>query len=76
MTMSPAILGWDIGGVNTKVTRLEAATDDPVTRSMCLPFELKHGPAGLAPTLTDAARAVGGAPAVAWLLWHSMEEGG
>ena len=24
MTMSPAILGWDIGGVNTKVARLEA----------------------------------------------------
>jgi hypothetical protein len=38
--MSPAILGWDIDGVNTKVTRLEAATADPVIRSICLPFEL------------------------------------
>ena len=45
--MSPAIPGWDIGGVNTKVTPLEAATDDPVIRSMCLPFEVKHDPAGL-----------------------------
>ncbi|MEA2723830.1 MAG: (((gamma-L-glutamylamino)ethyl phenoxymethyl)furan-2-yl)methanamine synthase [Gemmatimonadales bacterium] len=60
--MSPAILGWDIGGVNTKVTRLEAATDGPVIRSMCLPFELKHDPDALTPTLTEAARAVGGAP--------------
>jgi hypothetical protein len=62
MTMSPAILGWDIGGVNTKVTRLEAATDGPAIRSFCLPFELKHDPGGLAPTLIEAARAVGGAP--------------
>lgn len=60
--MSPAILGWDIGGVNTKVTRLVAATDGPVIRSMCVPFELKHDSGGLTPTLTQAARAVGGAP--------------
>ena len=60
--MSPAILGWDIGGVNTKVTRLVAATDGPVIRSMCVPFELKHDTGGLTPTLTEAARAGGGAP--------------
>ena len=59
MTMSPAVLGWDIGGVNTKVARLEAAPDGPVIRSACLPFELKHDTAGLTPTLTEAARAVG-----------------
>lgn len=59
--MSPAILGWDIGGVNIKVTRLEAGSDSPLIRSMCLPFELKHDPDSLAPTLTEAARAVGGA---------------
>jgi probable H4MPT-linked C1 transfer pathway protein len=62
MTMSPAILGWDIGGVNTKVARLEAGTDGPILRSTCLPFELEHDTAGLTPTLTEAARAVGGAP--------------
>jgi len=61
MIMSPAVLGWDIGGVNTKVARLEAATDGPVIRSACLPFELKHDTAGLTPTLTEAARAVGAA---------------
>lgn len=60
--MSLAILGWDIGGVNTKVTRLEVASDGPVIRSICLPFELKRDPGALAPTLTEAARAVGGAP--------------
>lgn len=60
--MSPAILGWDIGGVNTKVARLVAATEGPVIRSMCVPFELKHDTGRLTPTLAEAARAVGGAP--------------
>jgi len=32
--MSPAILGWDISGGNTRVTRLEAPTESPVIRSM------------------------------------------
>jgi hypothetical protein len=32
--MSPAIPGWDISGVNTRVTRLEAPTESPVIRSM------------------------------------------
>jgi probable H4MPT-linked C1 transfer pathway protein len=59
MTRPPAILGWDIGGVNTKVTRLEADTTAPVLRSVCLPFELKRDPAGLASILTRAANAVG-----------------
>ncbi|MDQ3208695.1 MAG: hypothetical protein M3Q37_08820 [Gemmatimonadota bacterium] len=62
MTMSPAILGWDIGGVNVKVTRLEAGTGCPTLRSLCLPFELKDDTAALIPTLTEAAGAVGGAP--------------
>ncbi|MEO8090920.1 MAG: hydantoinase/oxoprolinase family protein [Gemmatimonadales bacterium] len=62
MNMSLAILGWDIGGVNTKVTRLEVVSEGSVIRSKCLPFELKHDPGALAPTLTEAARAVGGAP--------------
>lgn len=60
--MSPAILGWDIGGVNTKVARLEVGTDGPVVRSVCLPFELQHDTAGLTPTVREAARAVGGTP--------------
>jgi (4-(4-[2-(gamma-L-glutamylamino)ethyl]phenoxymethyl)furan-2-yl)methanamine synthase len=62
MIMSPAVLGWDIGGVNTKAARLEPGTDGAIIRSACLPFELKHDTAGLVPTLTEAARAVGGAP--------------
>lgn len=58
--MSPAVLGWDIGGVNTKVVRLEGAPDDPVMHSVCLPFELEHHTAGLIATLTKAAEMVGG----------------
>jgi probable H4MPT-linked C1 transfer pathway protein len=60
MTMSLPILGWDIGGVNTKVARLEPANDGPLIHSVCLPFELKQDPAGLTRTLTEAARVVGG----------------
>src|SRR4026209_635693 len=60
MTMSLPILGWDIGGVNTKVARLEPSSDGPLLHSVCLPFELKKDPAGLPRTLTEAARLVGG----------------
>ncbi len=60
--MSPAVLGWDIGGVNTKVARLAPGTDGPVVRSASLPFELKHDTAGLIPILTQAAQSVGGVP--------------
>ncbi len=61
--MSPAILGWDIGGVNTKVTRLVAAET------------VGLGIVRLADRLGQSARTAPAA-AVAWLLWHSMESGG
>jgi probable H4MPT-linked C1 transfer pathway protein len=42
MTRPPAILGWDIGGVNTKAARLGHGPGAPVSRSVCLPYEMQH----------------------------------
>ena len=54
-----AVLGWDIGGVNTKVARLTPAADGPVLRSASLAYEIKDDPLGLADTLKRAASSVG-----------------
>jgi len=51
----PAILGWDIGGVNTKASRLAAGK----TSSFSMPFEMQQDPAGLAPLLREAAGRLG-----------------
>jgi (4-(4-[2-(gamma-L-glutamylamino)ethyl]phenoxymethyl)furan-2-yl)methanamine synthase len=56
MTQAPAILGWDIGGVNTKAARFEPGSKGSVYRSMCLPYEVQHARDALAPTLTTVAR--------------------
>jgi probable H4MPT-linked C1 transfer pathway protein len=48
-------MGWDIGGVNTKATRL---TQQPAAASvgLCLPYELQRDPSSLGATLELAAR--------------------
>jgi hypothetical protein len=61
MTWPPAVLGWDIGGVNTKAVRLEPGPDGPITRNTSMPFELKRDPGALGLTLTRAVRQLGGA---------------
>ncbi len=61
MTRPPAVLGWDIGGVNTKAARLAPGPNGPAYWSTCLPFELKHAPRCLALVLAEAARNVGAA---------------
>ena len=62
MNPLPAVVGWDIGGVNTKVVRLLTAPYGPVMRSVCLPYEIKRDPGALVVTLLEAARRVGGGP--------------
>ena len=59
--MSPAdtVLGWDIGGVNTKVARLSPTPDGPALRSASVAYEIKDDPRGLADTLKRAASSVG-----------------
>lgn len=59
MTTPPAILGWDIGGVNTKVARLRPPLDTAALQTNCLPYEIKGRPDALAATLMRAAASVG-----------------
>lgn len=50
------MIGWDIGGVNTKVARVVGKA---VARSCCHPYELQRDPGLLAPTLRYLAEVVG-----------------
>jgi (4-(4-[2-(gamma-L-glutamylamino)ethyl]phenoxymethyl)furan-2-yl)methanamine synthase len=56
----PGILGWDIGGVNTKVTRLSSGEGS--IRTLCIPFELQRDLYALAPVLQAAARQLDAGP--------------
>ena len=49
----PATLGWDIGGVNTKVARVAGGA---VLAVRSRPFELQHDPGALVEVLRDARR--------------------
>jgi (4-(4-[2-(gamma-L-glutamylamino)ethyl]phenoxymethyl)furan-2-yl)methanamine synthase len=57
-----AILGWDIGGVNTKVARLRPGDEGLILRTVSLPYEVQREPGALVPMLLAAAREVGGEP--------------
>lgn len=60
---STAILGWDIGGVNTKAVRLGPDCGGLAVRSLCLPYELQQDPSSLGPALRSAAQQLGASPA-------------
>ena len=49
-------IGWDIGGVNTKVARIESGT---VLHARSHPYEIQRDPLALAPLLRSLANAVG-----------------
>ena len=53
------VLGWDIGGVNTKGARV---ADARVLSARAAPYELQRDPAALAPLLTRLAHELGAAP--------------
>jgi (4-(4-[2-(gamma-L-glutamylamino)ethyl]phenoxymethyl)furan-2-yl)methanamine synthase len=59
MSAAGTVLGWDIGGVNTKVARLTPTPGSPVLRSASLAYEIKDDPLALADTLKQAASSVG-----------------
>ena len=59
MTRPSAVLGWDIGGANTKAARLEPGSTSLAFRTTCLPYELKHDPQSLGLVLAEAALSVG-----------------
>jgi probable H4MPT-linked C1 transfer pathway protein len=56
----PAVIGWDIGGVNTKVARVRGGR---VLAARSRPFELQRAPGALSPLLAELASAVGAGPA-------------
>ncbi len=58
------VLGWDIGGANTKVARIEIQGGRPSRpRSMSAPLEMQRDSASLVPTLRRLATGLGGGPA-------------
>jgi (4-(4-[2-(gamma-L-glutamylamino)ethyl]phenoxymethyl)furan-2-yl)methanamine synthase len=54
-----AVLGWDIGGVNTKIARVGAGT---VLSVRSRPFELQHDPGALVLILRELAAESGAGP--------------
>jgi probable H4MPT-linked C1 transfer pathway protein len=59
------IVGWDIGGVNTKAALVSLETDAPsLTRALSQPLEMERDSALLLPTLGRIAAALGGPPAL------------
>src|SRR5215210_7679767 len=62
MSTPAVIMGWDIGGVNTKVVRLRPSPDAPALEATCLPYEIKRDPGALTTTLIQAAASVGSQP--------------
>lgn len=50
------VIGWDIGGVNTKVARVQ---DGRVLVALSHPYEIQRHPAALGPLLTTLATQVG-----------------
>src|SRR2546426_1089812 len=64
------VLGWDIGGVNTKVARVANAR---VLAARAAPYELQRDPTALAPLLARLARDLGAAPADAHAVTMTAE---
>ena len=65
MTRACAVLGWDIGGVNTKAVRVRLRNGAvPELESAAVPYEIQHDLAALADTLRRLAQRLG--PAEGW----------
>src|SRR3989449_6086101 len=64
------VLGWDIGGVNTKVAHVAEAQ---VLAARAAPYELQRDAAALAPLLGHLARDLGAGPAVAHAVTMTAE---
>lgn len=59
MAQPTAVVGWDIGGVNTKGVRLAGAEPGSPLRSVCRPLELQRRPQDLSSTVAGVARELG-----------------
>ena len=60
-----AVVGWDIGGVNTKAARVELGPDGPsLPLALSAPLEMERDSAALVPTLRGLADELGEGPAL------------
>ena len=64
------VLGWDIGGVNTKVAHV---ADAQLLAARAAPYELQRDPAALVPLLGRLAQDLGAGPAVAHAVTMTAE---
>ena len=64
------VLGWDIGGVNTKVARV---ADAQLLAARAAPYALQRDPAALAPLLAHLAHDLGAGPADAHAVTMTAE---
>ena len=64
MTHSNVVLGWDIGGANTKAARVDITGDGPsAPRAVSAPLVMERDADLLVPTLRRLAASLGGIPA-------------
>jgi (4-(4-[2-(gamma-L-glutamylamino)ethyl]phenoxymethyl)furan-2-yl)methanamine synthase len=68
--MTAGIIGWDIGGVNTKVARVAGGV---VRASRIRPYEIRHDPAALRGILTALATEIAAQPADAHAVTMTAE---
>jgi probable H4MPT-linked C1 transfer pathway protein len=54
------VMGWDIGGVNTKAARITSSGGEPV-RTLSLPYAIQRDPGALPGVVSAACQAVGAA---------------
>jgi probable H4MPT-linked C1 transfer pathway protein len=60
-----AVVGWDIGGVNTKAARVEPGPEGPsMPRAVSAPLEMERDSGSLVPTLQGLAAELGDEPAL------------
>jgi (4-(4-[2-(gamma-L-glutamylamino)ethyl]phenoxymethyl)furan-2-yl)methanamine synthase len=55
------VVGWDIGGVNTKAARITSPAGEPA-RTVSLPYAIQRDPAALPNVVRGACRKLGAAP--------------
>lgn len=73
MTRPSAVFGWDIGGVNTKVARLDTTAGGPAIRTIIRPYEVQSSPSDLTSTLVQLARELGAGPGDAHAITMTAE---
>ncbi|MBA3497841.1 MAG: H4MPT-linked C1 transfer pathway protein [Gemmatimonadales bacterium] len=70
----PTVIGWDIGGVNTKAARIDSHGDGPpAVRTASVAYEIQRDPGALAATLAALAADLGGSQGCAHAVTMTAE---